>query len=107
MSEDEDPKSYQKSSNKKQKQNVIFKSRKKKWCKNYNKTICRSSTNTCRLILKILLGLIILWFVFLGLLFVNGGLGLLRTNYYRTITLEVPYNYATSLYNMTILSKDG
>ena len=48
-----------------------------------------------------------LWVAFFGLFFVNGGIGLLRTNYYRKITLEVPYNYATSLYNLTILSMNG
>lgn len=86
---------------------VIFKSRKTKWCKNYNKIICRSSTNTCRLYMKILLGLVLLWALFFGIFFVNGGVGLLRTNFYRKITLEVPRNYATSLYNMTILSNNG
>jgi len=52
-------------------------------------------------------GLIILWIVFFGIFFLNGGIGLLRTNFYRKITLEVPYNYGTTLYNMTILSTNG
>jgi hypothetical protein len=86
---------------------VIFKSRKKKWCKNYNKIIAASSTSNCRVAIKIIFGLVVLWVAFFGLFFVNGGIGLLRTNYYRKITLEVPYNYATSLYNLTILSMNG
>ena len=57
--------------------------------------------------MKIIFGLVTLWVVFFGLFFINGGIGLLRTNYYRQITLEVPYNYATSLYNLTILSTNG
>lgn len=32
---------------------------------------------------------------------------MLRTNYYRKITLQVPYNYATSLYDLTILTTNG
>lgn len=66
-----------------------------------------SSTSNCRVTLKIILGLIILWVIFFELFFQNGGVGLLRTNYYRKITLPVPYNYATSLYNLTILSING
>ena len=96
------------SGNRKAKNNrVIFKSRKKKWCKDYNKVICKSSTNSCRLTCKIFLGLVLLWVLFFGIFFVNGGIGLLRTNYYRQISLYVPYNYATSLYNLTILSANG
>jgi hypothetical protein len=66
-----------------------------------------SSTSSCRLISQILIGLVVLWVVFFGLFFVNGGMGMLRTNYYRPITIKVPYNYATSLYNLTILSMNG
>jgi|688.fasta_scaffold748689_1 hypothetical protein len=66
-----------------------------------------SSTSNCRLTLQVMVGLAVLWVVFFGLFFINGGLGMLRTNYYRPITLQVPYNYATSLYNLTILSMNG
>lgn len=66
-----------------------------------------SSTNGCRVWTKTFLGLILLWTVFFGVFFVNGGIGMLRTNYYRKITLEVPYNYATTSYNITILSTNG
>ena len=87
-SEDEQIQQSHKVINQKPKnKHVIFKSRKKVWCKNYNKIICRSSTSSCRLITKILLGLLILWLLFFGIFFVNGGVGLLRTNYYREITL--------------------
>ncbi len=66
---------------------VIFKNRKKKWFKHYNKIIAGSSTSNCRVITKIILGLVVLWVVFFGGFFVNGGVGMLRTNYYRKITL--------------------
>lgn len=59
------------------------------------------------MIFKACIGLLILWIVFFGIFFLNGGMGLLRTNFYRKITLEVPYNYGTTLYNMTILSTNG
>ena len=86
---------------------MVFKSRKKKWCKNYNKIIALSHTKTCRIWLKVIIAFLILLVVFFGPFIVNGGIGLLRTNYYRPIALTVPYNYATALYNMTILSTDG
>jgi hypothetical protein len=54
-----------------------------------------------------IMGLLILWIVFFGIFFVNGGVGLLKTEYFRKITIEVPYNYGTSLYNMTILTTSG
>ncbi len=57
--------------------------------------------------MKIIFGLAALWIAFFGIFFMNGGMGMLRTNYYRKITLQVPYNYATSLYNLTILTTNG
>lgn len=50
---------------------------------------------------------IITWFVFFGLFFVNGGIGMLKTNHYRKIPLDVPKNYGTTLYTITILSTNG
>lgn len=85
----------------------MFKHRKKRLFKHYNKIISQSTTTPCRLLIKTIWGLVILWTLFFGIFFVNGGIGLLRTNFYRKITLEVPYNYGTSLYNMTILSTNG
>jgi hypothetical protein len=66
---------------------VIFKNRKKRWFKNYNKIIANSSTSSCRVVMKIIAGLVILWVVFFGMFFINGGVGMLRTNYYRKIPL--------------------
>jgi hypothetical protein len=86
---------------------VMFKRRKKRLFKHYNKIIAESTTTPCRLLVKTCFGLIILWLVFFGIFFLNGGIGVLRTNFYRMITLEVPYNYGTSLYNLSILTTDG
>lgn len=66
-----------------------------------------SATAPCRKIFKIIVGLLIFWILSFGLFIINGGIGLLRTNYYRPITLNVPYNYGTELYELTILSTDG
>jgi hypothetical protein len=85
----------------------MFKRRKQRLFKHYNKIISESTTSPCRLLIKSCCGLIILWVVFFGIFFLNAGIGMLRTNFYRKITLEVPYNYGTSLYNMTILSTNG
>ena len=90
-----------------QQKNVIFKSRKKKWCKNYNKIIALSATASCRKVIQIILGLVLFWVLSFGLFIINGGIGLLRVNYYRPIDLNVPYNYGTELYALTILSTDG
>ncbi len=91
----------------KENKKIMFKHRKKRLFKHYNKIISQSTTSPCRLIIKSLFGLAILWFVFFAIFFVNGGVGLLRTNFYRKITLQVPYNYGTALKNMTILSTNG
>jgi hypothetical protein len=85
----------------------MFKRRKQRLFKHYNKIIAESTTTPCRLIFKTCYGLVLLWILFFGIFFLNGGIGILRTNFYRKITLEVPYNYGTSLYNMTILSTNG
>ncbi len=86
---------------------VMFKRRKKRLFKHYNKIIAESTTTPCRLLVKTCFGLIVLWLLFFGIFFLNGGVGVLRTNFYRKITLEVPYNYGTSLYNLSILTTDG
>ena len=49
----------------------------------------------------------IIWVVFFGVFFVDGGIGLLRSNYYRPITFEVPSDFGTRLYNLTILTTNG
>jgi len=85
----------------------MFKRRKKRLFKHYNKIISESTTTPCRLIIKTLFGLALLWILFFGTFFINAGLGVLRSNFYKKITLEVPFNYGTSLYNMTILSTNG
>lgn len=66
---------------------VMFKRRKHRLFKHYNKIISESTTTPCRLLFKSCCGLIILWLVFFGIFFLNGGVGLLRTNFYRKITL--------------------
>ena len=65
----------------------MFKHRKVRLFKHYNKIISQSTTSSCRLFIKSLFGLLILWLVFFGIFFMNGGIGLLRTNFYRKITL--------------------
>ena len=65
----------------------MFKRRKKRLFKHYNKIISESTTTPCRLCIKTLFGLVILWLLFFGIFFQNGGVGLLRTNFFRKITL--------------------
>jgi hypothetical protein len=45
--------------------------------------------------------------VFFGTFLINGGYGIIRSYYFNPITLQVPYNYGTSLIQMTILTTDG
>ncbi len=44
---------------------------------------------------------------FFGLFLINGGYGIIRSYYFNPITIQVPYNYGTSLIDMTILTTDG
>ncbi len=85
----------------------MFKRRQKRLFKHYNKIISESTTSTCRLVFKSIIGLILLLILFFGSFFINGGTGLLRTDFYRSIKLQVPFNYGTSLVNITILAING
>lgn len=85
----------------------MFRNRKKPLFKDYNKIIAQSSTSSCRVCLKIILGIIIIFIVFFGRFLINGGYGLIRSYYFNPITLQVPFNYGTSLVDMTILTTDG
>lgn len=86
---------------------VMFKNRKKPIFKDYNKIIAMSSTSHCRLLTKAILGSAIFLGLFFGGFIVNGGYGLIRSYYFNPITLQVPYNYGTSLKEMTILTTNG
>lgn len=86
---------------------VMFKRRKHRLFKHYNKIISQSTTTPCRLLIKTFFGILVLWSLFFGIFFQNAGIGLLRTNFYRKITLEVATNFGTALTNMTILSTNG
>jgi hypothetical protein len=57
--------------------------------------------------IKIVLGLVILWSVFFGQFIVNGGMCVFKSQYFRAVTLEVPYNSATALRNITILTTNA
>lgn len=86
---------------------VMFKNRKKPIFKDYNKIIAQSSTTPCRIFTKTVIGLCAFLFVFFGIFLINGGSGLIRSSYFKPITLQVPFNYGTSLVYMTILTTDG
>jgi Fe2+ transport system protein B len=86
---------------------VMFKNRKKPIFKDYNKIIAQSSTTPCRILTKNIIGLCAFLFVFFGTFIINGGAGVIRSYYFNPITLQVPYNYGTSLIYMTILTTDG
>jgi hypothetical protein len=85
----------------------MFKNRKKPLFKDYNKILAQSSTSPCRICIKILLGIIVIFFLFFGRFLINGGYALIRSYYFNPITLRVPYNYGTSLVDMTILTTNG
>ncbi len=86
---------------------VMFKNRKKPLFKDYNKIIAQSSTSSCRIYIRSLIGLLTLFLAFFGIFLINGGYGLIRSNYYKPITLRVPTNFGTALTDMTILTTDG
>lgn len=86
---------------------IMFKNRKKPVFKDYNKILAQSSTSQCRICLRAFLGILTLLIVFFGIFLVNGGYGIIRSYYFNPITLQVPYNYGTSLIDMTILTTDG
>lgn len=86
---------------------VMFKNRKVPIFKDYNKIIAQSSTTHCRIFTKTLIGIGIFLFLFFGTFIVNGGYGVIRSYYFNPITLQVPYNYGTSLIQMTILTTNG
>jgi len=86
---------------------IMFRNRKKPVFKDYNKILAQSSTSQCRICIKILLGIIVIFFLFFGRFLINGGYGLIRSYYFNPITLQVPYNYGTSLVDMTILTTNG
>lgn len=86
---------------------IMFKNRKRPLFKDYNKIIAQSSTSNCRICIKAFFGVMTFFIVFFGNFLINGGYGLIRSNYFNPITLQVPYNYGTSLVNMTILTVDG
>jgi hypothetical protein len=85
----------------------MFKNRKIPVFKDYNKIIAQSGTTNFRICLKISVGLLLLIFLFFGIFITNGGYGLIRARYFKPITLQVPFNYGTSLIDMTILTTDG
>jgi hypothetical protein len=85
----------------------MFKNRKIPIFKDYNKIIAQSSTTYCRIFTKIFIGLFIFLFAFFGSFIINGGYGIIRSYYFNPITLQVPYNYGTSLVQMTILTTNG
>lgn len=85
----------------------MFKNRKVPIFKDYNKIIALSSTTSFRICVKISIGLLLMIFLFFGLFISNGGYGLIRARYFNPITLQVPFNYGTSLVDMTILTTDG
>ena len=85
----------------------MFKNRKIPTFKDYNKIIALSSTTSCRICVKIIIGLLLMIFLFFGSFISNGGYGMIRARYFNPITLQVPYNYGTSLIDMTILTTDG
>lgn len=86
---------------------IMFKNRKKPVFKDYNKILAQSSTSQCRICLRAFLGILTLLIAFFGIFLVNGGYGIIRSYYFNPITLQVPYNYGTSLIDMTILTTDG
>jgi hypothetical protein len=86
---------------------IMFKNRKKPLFKDYNKIIAQSSTSSCRICIKAFVGVFTFFIVFFGNFLINGGYGIIRSNYFNPITLQVPFNYGTSLINMTILTVDG
>jgi len=85
----------------------MFKNRKVPIFKDYNKIIALSGTTTFRIYLKTFIGLLLLLGLFFGLFVSNGGYGLIRARYFNPITLQVPFNYGTSLIDMTILTTNG
>lgn len=85
----------------------MFKNRKKPVFKNYNKIIVESSTTNFRICCKIIFNLAVYLVLFFGIFIINGGYGLIRSNFYNPITMQVPFNYGTSLKDMTILTTDG
>ena len=86
---------------------VMFKNRKKPIFKDYNKILAQSSTTSCRVCVKAFIGIFAFVSVFFGIFLVNGGYGLIRSYYFNPITLQVPFNYGTSLVDMTILTTNG
>lgn len=86
---------------------IMFKNRKKPIFKDYNKIIAQSSTTGCRILIKTIIGLVALLVVFFGDFIINGGYGVIRSYYFNPITLQVPFNYGTSLIQMTILTTNG
>lgn len=86
---------------------VMFKNRKVPLFKDYNKIIALSGTTGFRICVKTSVGLIIMLILFFGLFIANGGYGLIRAQYFNPITLQVPFNYGTSLIDMTILTTEG
>jgi hypothetical protein len=85
----------------------MFKNRKKRTFKDYNKIIAESSTTPFRICCKLIIAIATILIVFFGNFLINGGYGLIRSYYLKPITLEVPYNYGTQLKSMTILTTDG
>jgi len=85
----------------------MFKNRKIPIFKHYNKIIAMSATTTFRICLKTIIGLLLMMSLFFGLFISNGGYGLIRARYFNPITLQVPFNYGTSLIDMTILTTNG
>lgn len=86
---------------------VMFKNRKKPIFKDYNKIIAESSTSNCRIMTKAIIGTFAFLIIFFGNFLINGGYGVIRSYYFNPITLQVPYNYGTSLIDMTILTTNG
>ena len=86
---------------------IMFKNRKKPIFKHYNKIIIESSTNNCRICCKLLFSIIVYVILFFGIFVINGGYGVIRSNFFNPVTLMVPYNYGTALREMTILTTDG
>lgn len=56
---------------------------------NYNKMLVKSPSSNCRVAVKILCGLALLWGLFFGVFIRNGAAALFKTEYLRPVTLQV------------------
>lgn len=75
--------------------------------KNYNRTLEESETKTCRIVVKSFMVIALLMVLFFGRFVNNAGIKILTSGFHKQVTLAVPKNYGTQLYNLTILSANG